>query len=187
MNVECPASRIGKAPVAFLWTDLTHHRLSRLYLQEASPAIGRGLEIGNAAAGYCLVTGKPTFACDTTLYFRSAIGIASSIFLLPTLKRILCIVAPSVITVHASPTGRFCVRAIPASAEKRSIFRSAKGRIGEPDGFTRRLPRSYTPCFMKPFSCSPLIFLVCKEIVALPQPKLIFGWRPSASASSPTS
>jgi hypothetical protein len=28
---------------------------------------------------------------------------------------------------------------------------------------------------MKSFSCSPLIFLVCKETVALPQPKLIFG------------
>src|ERR1700687_4985649 len=25
------------------------------------------------------------------------------------------------------------------------------------------------------FSCSPLIFLVCREIVALPRPKLIFG------------
>jgi hypothetical protein len=35
-------------------------------LQDASPAIGRGLEIGNAAAGYCLVTGKPRFACDSS-------------------------------------------------------------------------------------------------------------------------
>jgi hypothetical protein len=25
--------------------------------------------------------------------------------------------------------------------KKASIFRSAKGRIGEPDGFTRRLPK----------------------------------------------
>ena len=28
---------------------------------------------------------------------------------------------------------------------------------------------------MKSFSCSPLIFVVCSEIFALPQPKLIFG------------
>jgi hypothetical protein len=28
---------------------------------------------------------------------------------------------------------------------------------------------------MKSFSCGPLIFLVCRETVALPQPKLMFG------------
>ena len=35
--------------------------------------------------------------------------------------------------------------------------------------------RSILVAVMKSFSCSPLIFLVCKEIVAMPQPKLIFG------------
>ena len=35
--------------------------------------------------------------------------------------------------------------------------------------------RSILVAMMKSFSCSPLIFLVCKETVALPQPKLIFG------------
>src|SRR5262245_37522380 len=45
--------------------------------------------------------------------------------------------------------------------------------------------RSILLAMMKSFSCSPLIFLVCRETVALPQPKLIFGWWPSASASSP--
>src|SRR5262245_51614619 len=35
--------------------------------------------------------------------------------------------------------------------------------------------RSILVAMMKSFSCSPLIFLVCREIVALPQPKLIFG------------
>jgi hypothetical protein len=32
---------------------------------------------------------------------------------------------------------------------------------------------------MKSFSCCPLIFPVCSETVALPQPKLIFGRRRS--------
>jgi hypothetical protein len=35
--------------------------------------------------------------------------------------------------------------------------------------------RSILVAMMKSFSCSPLIFLVCRETVALPQPKLIFG------------
>lgn len=35
--------------------------------------------------------------------------------------------------------------------------------------------RSILVAKMKSFSCSPLIFLVCRETVALPQPKLIFG------------
>ena len=35
--------------------------------------------------------------------------------------------------------------------------------------------RSILVAMMKSFSCSPLIFLVCSETVALPQPKLIFG------------
>jgi hypothetical protein len=35
--------------------------------------------------------------------------------------------------------------------------------------------RSILVAMMKSFSCSPLIFLVCKETVAFPQPKLIFG------------
>ena len=35
--------------------------------------------------------------------------------------------------------------------------------------------RSILVAMMKSFSCNPLIFLVCREIVALPQPKLIFG------------
>jgi hypothetical protein len=34
--------------------------------------------------------------------------------------------------------------------------------------------RSILVAMMKSFSCSPLIFLVCKETVALPQPKLIW-------------
>ena len=35
--------------------------------------------------------------------------------------------------------------------------------------------RSILVAMMKSFSCSPLIFLVCSETVALPQPKLMFG------------
>src|SRR4029077_2814750 len=35
--------------------------------------------------------------------------------------------------------------------------------------------RSILVAMMKSFSCSPLIFLVCSETVALPQRKLIFG------------
>ena len=35
--------------------------------------------------------------------------------------------------------------------------------------------RSILVAMMKSFSCSPLIFLVCRETVALPQPKLICG------------
>jgi hypothetical protein len=35
--------------------------------------------------------------------------------------------------------------------------------------------RSILVAMMKSFSCSPLIFSVCRETVALPQPKLIFG------------
>ena len=35
--------------------------------------------------------------------------------------------------------------------------------------------RSILVAMMKSFSCSPLIFLVWSETVALPQPKLIFG------------
>ena len=35
--------------------------------------------------------------------------------------------------------------------------------------------RSILVAMMKSFSCSPLIFLVRRETVALPQPKLIFG------------
>jgi hypothetical protein len=35
--------------------------------------------------------------------------------------------------------------------------------------------RSILVAMMKSFSCSPLIFLVSKETVAFPQPKLIFG------------
>jgi hypothetical protein len=35
--------------------------------------------------------------------------------------------------------------------------------------------RSILVAMMKSFSCSPLIFLVCRDTVALPQPKLIFG------------
>ena len=35
--------------------------------------------------------------------------------------------------------------------------------------------RSILVAMMKSFLCSPLIFLVCRETVALPQPKLIFG------------
>ena len=35
--------------------------------------------------------------------------------------------------------------------------------------------RSILVAMMKSFSCSPLIFLVCRETVALPQPKLIVG------------
>src|SRR5260370_38810574 len=35
--------------------------------------------------------------------------------------------------------------------------------------------RSILAAMVKSFSCSPLIFLVCRETVALPQPKLIFG------------
>ena len=59
MNVECRASRVRKGTGCVF--------VDGLYLQDASPAIGRGLEIGNAAAGHCLVTGKPTFACDTSI------------------------------------------------------------------------------------------------------------------------
>ena len=35
--------------------------------------------------------------------------------------------------------------------------------------------RSILVAMMKSFSCSPLIFLVCRDTVALPQPKLMFG------------
>jgi hypothetical protein len=35
--------------------------------------------------------------------------------------------------------------------------------------------RSILVAMMKSFSCNPLIFLVCRETVALPQPKLTFG------------
>ena len=35
--------------------------------------------------------------------------------------------------------------------------------------------RSILVAMMKSFSCSPLIFLVCRDTVALPQPKLISG------------
>src|SRR5262249_25122320 len=35
--------------------------------------------------------------------------------------------------------------------------------------------RSILAAMMKSFSCSPLIFLVCRETVALPQPKQTFG------------
>ena len=35
--------------------------------------------------------------------------------------------------------------------------------------------RSIFAAMMKSFSCSPLIFLVCRETVALPQPKQTFG------------
>ena len=40
---------------------------------------------------------------------------------------------------------------------------------------TREYMRSILVAMMKSFSCSPLIFLVCRETVALPQPKLISG------------
>ena len=43
------------------------------------------------------------------------------------------------------------------------------------DAVQRANMRSILVAMMKSFSCSPLIFLVCSETVALPQPKLIFG------------
>jgi hypothetical protein len=42
-------------------------------------------------------------------------------------------------------------------------------------GAVRANMRSILVAMMKSFSCSPLIFLVCRETVALPQPKLMFG------------
>jgi hypothetical protein len=42
-------------------------------------------------------------------------------------------------------------------------------------GAMRANMRSILVAMMKSFSCNPLIFLVCRETVALPQPKLIFG------------
>jgi hypothetical protein len=68
-----------------------------------------------------------------------------------------------------------------------SAVTEVKGRSGHHAVAVPANMRSILVAMMKSFSCSPLIFLVCKETVALPQPKLIFGWWPSASASSPIS
>jgi hypothetical protein len=52
-------------------------------------------------------------------------------------------------------------------------------KAGHQNSFTplalRANRRSILVAMMKSFSCSPLIFLVCRETVAMPQPKLIFG------------
>ncbi len=47
--------------------------------------------------------------------------------------------------------------------------------------------RSILVAMMKSFSCSPLIFLVCGETVALPQPKLNFYLPPRSERTGPSS
>jgi hypothetical protein len=55
--------------------------------------------------------------------------------------------------------------------------RASSGQLGAVHTLAaREYMRSILVAMMKSFSCSPLIFLVCRETVALPQPKLIFGW-----------
>jgi hypothetical protein len=62
--------------------------------------------------------------------------------------------------------------------EERARHRKEK-QAGQPERVhavaDRANMRSILVAMMKSFSCSPLIFLVCRETVALPQPKLIFG------------
>jgi Na+-transporting NADH:ubiquinone oxidoreductase subunit NqrB len=99
----------------------------------------------------------------------------------------------------AEPRWTFCV----ASAEGTrdvwltDVFAAPAARSLDLDGFHGTAPRqraqvagqpklvhavtvrtkiwSTLVAMMKSFSCSPLIFLVCRETVALPQPKLISG------------
>ena len=56
---------------------------------------------------------------------------------------------------------------------------SGRASCGKPDLVhavaVRANMRSILVAMMKSFSCNPLIFLVCKETVAWPQPKLILG------------
>src|SRR5258706_10261546 len=63
--------------------------------------------------------------------------------------------------------------------EERARHRKGAQVAGQPELVhavaVRANMRSILAAMMKSFSCSPLIFLVCRETVALPQPKLIFG------------
>ena len=54
--------------------------------------------------------------------------------------------------------------------------RASSGELGPVHTHAARVyMRSILVAMMKSFSCSPLIFLVCRETVALPHPKLISG------------
>src|SRR6267154_5713391 len=66
------------------------------------------------------------------------------------------------------------------AARRRTRSAPKKGRKLQDDELVHAVAvranmRSILVAMMKSFSCSPLIFLVCRETVALPQPKLIFG------------
>src|SRR6266446_2204592 len=66
------------------------------------------------------------------------------------------------------------------AARRRTPSAPKKGRKLQDDELVHAVAvranmRSILVAMMKSFSCSPLIFLVCRETVALPQPKLIFG------------
>jgi len=51
----------------------------------------------------------------------------------------------------------------------------SSGETPDPQPRGRSNNRSIFAAMMKSFSCRPLIFLVCKETVAYPQPKLTSG------------
>jgi len=74
-----------------------------------------------------------------------------------------------------------CRIAAPVCCTSKNALGTEKGAqvAGQPELLhavaVRANMRSILVAMMKSFSCSPLIFLVCRETVALPQPKLIFG------------
>jgi hypothetical protein len=70
------------------------------------------------------------------------------------------------INVTANPTAEWLAQTQGANRRKPKLVHSVAMRPNMP---------SILVAMMKSFSCSPLIFLVCRETVALPQPKLIFG------------
>jgi len=79
---------------------------------------------------------------------------------------------PPAVTVPAV-TVSLCAMLTPSGSPR--VFAQDAYRMACLDAVQRANMRSILVAMMKSFSCSPLIFLVCRETVALPQPKLIFG------------
>ena len=99
------------------------------------------------------------------------------------IKRLFCVAKAEVqvaLTPIAAGLQRLSHRGIsPLHVEERARRRKAVQVAGQRElvhaAAVRANMRSILVAMMKSFSCSPLIFLVCRETVALPQPKLIFG------------
>jgi hypothetical protein len=85
------------------------------------------------------------------------------------------------LTPIAGSNGYRIAASVCCTSKKKNALGTEKGAqvAGQPELVhalaVRANMRSILVAMMKSFSCSPLIFLVCRETVALPQPKLIFG------------